>query len=285
MNSTARLCAPLAGPFLHVHNDNTSATLYFMFSLLSIILTCFTRHLVLGYVLRTPPTPTPTTPAVLTPCPRCQHITDADLPPPSAPLNEIPQPPPAEPPLTYEEILAADKKRLTVVPTIPRFIFCTILTLANITTLILIAFAIQALLYCSTEVKQSKPVAKSDTQSSAIILWILYAGISVAWASSGILCWPIWVRNLWIGEEAAEKWPIRTDLGGMVLLGVIFGPIFLVILICMAVVVIPAGIIKGLWQSIRGKPLAVVDGSEAEKGLGCESSSSSITEVEGIDEK
>jgi hypothetical protein len=71
----------------------------------------------------------------------------------------------------------------------------------------------------------------------------------------------------------------------MVLLGVIFGPIFLVILICMAVVVIPAGIIKGLWQSIRGKPLAVVDGSEAEKGLGCESSSSSITEVEGIDEK
>ena len=93
------------------------------------------------------------------------------------------------------------------------------------------------------------------------------------------------MRNLWGGEEAAEKWPIRTDLGGMVIVGALLGPIFLLVFICMAVVIIPLGIIKGFWQRIRGKPVAVVDGSEAEKGLGCESSSSSVAEVESTDEK
>jgi hypothetical protein len=93
------------------------------------------------------------------------------------------------------------------------------------------------------------------------------------------------VRNLWGGEEAAEKWPIRTDFGGMVILGALLGPIFLLALICMVVIIIPVGIIKGLWERIRGKPVAVVDGSETEKGLGCESSSSSVDEVESMDEK
>ena len=90
---------------------------------------------------------------------------------------------------------------------------------------------------------------------------------------------------MWGGEEAAEKWPIRTDLGGMALLGAFLGPIFLLVLLCMVIVVIPVVIIKGIWARIRGKPVAVVDGSEAERGLGCESSGSSVTQVESMDEK
>jgi hypothetical protein len=93
------------------------------------------------------------------------------------------------------------------------------------------------------------------------------------------------VRNLWGGEEAAEKWPIRTDLGGMALVGALLGPIFLLVLCCMAVVIIPVSIVKEIWQRVRGKPVIVVDGSEAEKGVGCESSGSSVTQVESMDEK
>ena len=43
------------------------------------------------------------------------------------------------------------------------------------------------------------------------------------WVLSGILCWAMWARNLWGGEDAAKKWPIRSDLGGIILGGVPLG--------------------------------------------------------------
>lgn len=107
----------------------------------------------------------------------------------------------------------------------------------------------------------------------------------MAWASSGVLCWPIWVRNLWGGEEAAEKYPIRTDFGGLVVLAIFMVPCMLIVLLFMAVVMIPTMVVKKIWTAVRGKPKVVVDGSEAERGIGCESEGSSVTQVESMDEK
>jgi hypothetical protein len=157
-----------------------------------------------------------------------------------------------------------------VVPTIPRFIVCTILTLANITTLILLAFDIQALLYCGSELTKGTPITNRQQTTSAVTLWIIYA-FSVFWASSGILCWPIWARNLWGGEEAAEKWPIRTDYGGMIFLGCLLGPCVVVIVVVMAIVLIPVIIAKALWVLIQRKRVNVVEAGEVERGIGCES--------------
>ena len=282
MNSTSRLCAPLAGPFHHLHNENDSAKLWISFSLISIVLTILTRRLVLGHVLRGPPTPTPVKVAP-TPCPRCQHITDAELPPP--PPVELPPPSSTKPPPTYEEILAADKKRLLVVPTTSRFIFCTILTLFNVTAIVLLAFDIQAFLYCGTELTAGTPVADSQQRAYAICMWIVYV-CCVGWDLSGILCWMIWVRNLWGGEEVeevAEKWPIRTDFGGIIIAGSFMAPFVLVFVVLMCVVRIPASILKAVWVRIRGKRVNVVEVGEMEKGIGCESGS--VTEVESFTKK
>jgi hypothetical protein len=281
MNSTSRLCASLAGPFLHIHNEATSFTFGISFIIISILLTCLTRRLVLGYVLRTPPTLTPANVAP-TPCPRCQHITDAELPPP--PPVEIPPTSTVstKPTPTHQEILAADKKRLLVVPTIPHFIICTILTLANITTIILLAFANQALLYCRSELTNGTPITNREQTGYALSLWIIYV-YTVLWASSGILCWPIWARNLWGGEEAAKKWPIRTDYGGMIALGCVVGPLCVVILVVMAIVLIPVSMARALWVRIQRKRVNVVNVGDVERGNGCESGS--VTEVESFTEK
>lgn len=107
----------------------------------------------------------------------------------------------------------------------------------------------------------------------------------MAWASSGVLCWPIWVRNLWGGEEAAEKYPIRTDYGCLVVFGIFMVPCVLIVLLFIEVVMIPRTAVKTIWTAVRGKPVVVVDGSEAERGIGCESESSSIMQVESMDEK
>jgi hypothetical protein len=265
-NSTSRLCAPLAGPFLHIHNEDTSATFWISFSIISILLTVLTRRLVLGYVLRSPPTPTPAEVA-LAPCPRCQHtcITDAELPSPPK----------------YQEILAADKKRLLVVPTIPRFIVCTILTLANITTIMLLAFDIQAFLYCGSELTEGTPITNRQQTTYAVTMWIVYA-CSVLLASSGILCWPIWARNLWGGEEAAERWPIRTDYGGMIFIGCLV-PLCVVFFLVLIAVVLPVRMAGALWERIHGERVNVVEAGQVERGIGCESGS--VTEVESFTEK
>ena len=126
------------------------------------------------------------------------------------------------------------------------------------------------------------PITNEERTTYAVIMWIAYA-CSVFWASSGILCWPIWARNLWGGEEAAEKWPIRTDYGGMIFAGCLVGLCFVVILVVMAIVLIPVSIASVIWVRIHGKRVNVVDAGEVERGIGCESDS--VTEVESFTEK
>ena len=92
------------------------------------------------------------------------------------------------------------------------------------------------------------------------------------------------MRNLWGSEEAAERWPIRTDFGGIILVGSAMVPIMFTILVLMAIVAVPVGMAKAAWVRIRGKRVNVVEAGEVEMGIiSCESGS--VTEVDGRDEK
>lgn len=97
------------------------------------------------------------------------------------------------------------------------------------------------------------------------------------------------MRNLWGSEEAAERWPIRTDFGGIILLGSAMVPIMFTILVLMAMVAVPISMAKAAWMQIRGKRVNVVEAGEVERGIiSCKSGSVTsgiVTEVEGRDEK
>jgi hypothetical protein len=234
----------MAGPFRHMHDENTSSIYSGVFSIASIILTCFTRRLVLGYVLRSPPPP------------------------------------------------AAVKERLKVIPSIPRFVLCTILTLANTIALVLTAFAIQAFLHCGSELTEGTRVPNRQQRKYAVCFWYIYGFISIGWATTGVLCWPIWARNLWDGEEAAEKWPNNeTSLPGLVIFCAFSSPIVLVGFISLVVMIILVALAKEAWVRVRGKPVVMVNLSAAERGIGRKSSGSSVTvgsvvtQVENVDEK
>ncbi len=43
--------------------------------------------------------------------------------------------------------------------------------------------------------------------------------------------------------------------------------------------------VKAIWNAVRGEPVPVVDGSEAERGISCEGEGSSVMQVESMDEK
>jgi hypothetical protein len=91
----------------------------------------------------------------------------------------------------------------------------------------------------------------------------------------------MWARNLWGGPEAAERWPIRSDLGAFALFGafaVLCIPFILVLLVA-------HGVWKGLCKCFCGKPLKRADAEavEMETGIGCDGSN--VTEGVGGDEK
>ena len=115
-----------------------------------------------------------------------------------------------------------------------------------------------------------------------VSMWIVNA-CNILWACSGILCWPIWARNLWGGEEAAEKWPIETDFGSVIFFRCLIWPCCMVIIAVMAIVLIPVGIARGLWARIHRKRVNIVEAGEVEGGIGCESGS--VTDVESFTDK
>jgi hypothetical protein len=124
------------------------------------------------------------------------------------------------------------------------------------------------------------PIAKQQQTGLAFALWVIYA-VSSAWASSGLLCWAMWVRNLWGGPEAAERWPIRSDLSVFLILGVMLVlsiPLILVLLVV-------EGLCKRLWMLFCRKPLkrAEAEAVEMEAGIGCDSGN--VTEEVDGDEK
>ena len=82
----------------------------------------------------------------------------------------------------------------------------------------------------------------------------------------------MWVRNLWGGPEAAERWPIRSDLVGVILLGALKAPFILVWLAA-------KGIGKRLWMCFCGKPLKRGRGGGMERGISCDSGN--VTEEDG----
>jgi hypothetical protein len=156
---------------------------------------------------------------------------------------------------------------MAVIPSISRFVICTNLGFLNIITLVALAFVIQNTIYCGTELTAGTPIADRQQLVFAICIWIVYA-MSAAWASSGILCWAMWVRNLWGGPEAAERWPIKSWLGMAILLGAAMAPFLLVMILVMVI-----------WMVLRicvcGKPLiqaqAQAQAVEMESGIGFDS--------------
>ena len=106
-------------------------------------------------------------------------------------------------------------------------------------------------------------------------MWIFFFGISAAWASSGILCWAMWLRNLWGGPEAAERWPIQHNIPLIILAGVLFGPfafVFFVLLgLVILVVLVATEIGKGVWGCLCKRPLKEDKAIEAERGVGRDS--------------
>jgi hypothetical protein len=235
-----------------MHYEETSYFWFFFF--FSAFITGGLRFLVLGRAL---PPPYKASPPATTPCPRCQHIDDALLPPSLSPSSESKPCP--------EELLAEAKRRMSQKPSIPRFAICTTLAILNILAMVLMAFANQSLLYCDNEVTAGTPIAKHQQTTDAVLIWFVYT-LS---ASSGILCWAMWMRNLWGGPEAAERWPIRSDLGAFPLLGAIAVLCIPVIL----VFVVAAGLWHGLCMCFCRKPLKRADAEavEMETGIGCDS--------------
>jgi len=185
MVSTGMLCASRVGPFRNIHDEDASMYFWFFFFFFSAFITAGIRFLVLG---RAMPVRQNAGPPATTPCPRCQHIDDALLPPSLSPSSESKPCP--------EELLAGAKRRMSQKPTIPRFAICTTLAILNILAMVLMAFANQSLLYCGSEVTAETPIAKQQQTKDAVLIWFVYA-LSAAWASSGILCWAMWMRNLW----------------------------------------------------------------------------------------
>jgi hypothetical protein len=248
MVSPDKRCSSRAGPFQNIHDENTEAILWVLFSVLSILITAGMRYLVLGYVLRTIP-PDPPAPK---PCPRCEYVDEA--------LRHIPHPPSSKPKPTAKELLAEDKRRMAAVPSISRFVICTNLGFLNIITLVALAFAIQSMMYCGNELAAGTPIADRQQLLATVCMWIVYA-ISAAWASSGILCWAMWVRNLWGGPEAAERWPIKSWLGMAVLFGAAMAPFLLVMILVMIIGM-------ALRACVCGKPLIQTQAVEMESGIG-----------------
>jgi hypothetical protein len=256
------ICTSRAVLFRSIHDENTSSILWLLFSALSIFLTAAIRILVLGYCLRTSPS-APRTQPTTAPCARCQHIPDDEL--PSLPRFE--PTPPSQPKISPEEQIAKDKERLLQVPSIPHFVICTFLAILNVLAMVLLAFAIQSFLYCGSELTSGTLIANRRQSAYAVFMWVIYA-CSTSWASSGVFCWAIWARNLLGGPDAAERWPIRSDLGFIVLVGVLMVPLLLVALvvavICNGLRMCVCGIGKGLWRFISGRSLREIEVVEME---------------------
>jgi len=245
MVSNEKLCASLAGPFRNIHDENTASNLWFLFFFASIAITPFIRFLVLGYCLYCDLGPSKTDQPVPTPCPRCEYIDEALLPlsppPPTSESNSISNPKPCR-----EEIEAEDKRRMAVIPSIPRFALCTALAILNLLTMVLLAFAIQSLVYCSPELTSGTRIANRHQNFYAVTSWIVYVFLA-GWVLSGILCWAMWARNLWGGEDAAKKWPIRSDLGGITLGGVPLGELAVRYMLIAAYTATAQNIARALW--------------------------------------
>ena len=146
------------------------------------------------------------------------------------------------------------------IPSTRRFIICTNLAFLNIIALVALEFAIQSHLHCGSELTAGTPKADRQQLIATISMWIIYV-CTAAWASSGILCWVMWVRNLWGGPEAAERWPITSYLGMAILFGAAMAPFILVFVLVMV-------IWKVLQRCVCGKPLIQAEAVELESGVG-----------------
>jgi len=135
------------------------------------------------------------------------------------------------------------------------------------------------------ESPSSKPLDYSHYVGTAILMWIIFFGISATWATSGILCWAMWLRNLWGGPEAAERWPIQHDSPFIFLAGVLFGPpvlvMFVLFILVMLVAFVAKEIGKGVWRCLCKKPLKEDEALEVERGIDCASSSNITEENDG----
>lgn len=268
MFSPNKTCASTAGPFRNIHDDNVSSYLLLLFFISSALITTGVRFLVLGYCFSPLPSPNPNQPTTKR-CLNCQH-TDA-LPPP---YSE------SESKSAREAILAEAKSRKARRPSVARFVICTILSIINILAIVLEAFSIQGVIFCGMQSPSSKPPDFSRYVGNAVLVWTFFFFISATWASTGILCWAMWLRNLWGGPEAAERWPIQHDFPLIILAGGLFGPptlvILLVFLVLVTLVVLVGFVVKEIgkrmWGCLCKKPLKEEEAIEVERGIGCASS-------------
>ena len=81
----------------------------------------------------------------------------------------------------------------------------------------------------------------------------------------------MWLRNLWGGPEAAERWPIQHNILIIILAGVVFGPFVFVFFLVLLVVFVAIEIGKGVWRCLCKKPLKEDKPIEAERGVGRDS--------------
>lgn len=253
MLSPDKICASSAGPFRNIHNTNISSALVILFTISSVIITASVRFLVLGYCFSPLPLSTLEQPTTT----RCLHCQQTDALPP--PYSE------SESKSALEALLAEAERRKSQRPSIARFAVCTTLSIINIIAIVLLVFSIQSAIFCGVESSSSKPTTSSQYILNTTLTWIFIFGISAAWASSGILCWVMWLRNLWGGPEAAERWPIQHNILIIILAGVALGPFAFVIFLVLLVVFVATEIGKGVWRCLCKKPLKEDKPIEAEE--------------------
>ncbi|KIM98479.1 hypothetical protein OIDMADRAFT_181840 [Oidiodendron maius Zn] len=227
MFSPDKICASSAGPFRNIHDDNISSALVILFTIFSAIITASVRFLVLGYCFSPLPLSKPEQPTT-TRCLHCQH-TDA-LPPPTYSESESKS--------TSEALLAEAERRKSQRPSIARFVICTTLSIINIIAIVLLVFSIQSAVFCGVQSSTSKPPTSNQYVLDTTLMWTFFFGIPAAWASSGILCWAMWLRNLLGGPEAAERWPIQHNIPIIILAGVVFGPFAFVFFVLLGLVIL-----------------------------------------------
>ncbi|KAH8804401.1 hypothetical protein F5884DRAFT_859026 [Xylogone sp. PMI_703] len=213
----AHACAARAGIFRHTTYQPAAYAIFFALAINSILLTALLRRSVLGHVIGSPD-PSSAAPAASSPVPSPDsgvQISE-DLPPP---YSEEEQSTAEESPSASAR---AKKIQVSKLRTTTAFMYGTILFALNILLLVLLAFAIECIVFCAKWPSNPNPTV-GEIRIVAIGWWFLYAFV-VLWATFGATSWAVLLRDYLSGPDVAYKVSIEPAFGLIAIIFVAFFP-------------------------------------------------------------
>lgn len=224
-------CDSLAGPFSRIHNNNAAFIIYMILFIVSIVLTSFSRRLVVGYILA-PLQPTAASPTTgqcsncEAECPHCGvepqvETQPDDLPPPYSSTEASQEPSPAA-----EPKVDVPRHNISVQRSTGSLVLGTTLFVLNIITLVFLAFSIQCYAFCS----DTSPANDARRLSTgAGVMWFFYSLVAL-WATFGVASWLILIRDYISGPGVEFELEIQQELGPLLILCIVMLPFMLVYL-------------------------------------------------------